>query len=232
MGANMTARQAELEFLPPPTAAHKTLRVIIGCEHSGMVRDAFRNLGHQAWSCDLLPDENNSPFHYQADIREILALGGWDLAGFHPPCRFLACSGLHWIARQPGRAELARQALAFIRHLMATTIPFYLENPRGRITTTIRPADQTIQPYDFGDDACKSTCLWLHRLPPITPTGFFPGRTVTHNGKSFERWSNQTDDGNNRLADSAARWKLRSRTYPGIAAAFAAQWGSYLSNKP
>jgi hypothetical protein len=202
------------------------MRVLIGCESSGAVRDAFIAAGHDAISCDLLPTEAPGP-HYQGDVRDLFA-AGFDLAIFHPPCTYLSSSGLHWNHRTEGRAAKTEDALAFVRLLMAAPIPrIAIENPIGCIGTRIRPADQIVQPYDYGDDASKATCLWLKGLSPLRQTVRVPGRIVTdpRTGKTVERWANQTDAGQNRLAPSADRWKLRSTTYPGIAAAMADQWG-------
>lgn len=141
----------------------------------------------------------------------------------HPPCTYLCSSGLHWNKRQPEREALTQEALAFVRLLLEAPIPrIALENPVGRIGTAIRRADQRIQPYEFGEDASKATCLWLKNLPKLVATKAIPPRLV--NGKP--RWANQTDSGQNRLGPSADRWKERSKTYPGIAAAMAAQWGA------
>lgn len=205
------------------------MRVLIACEYSGATKDAFRERGHDAWSCDLDEDpEGRWPeFHLRGDVRQFLA-DGWDLMIAHPPCTYLASSGLHWNHRTPGRAEKTEEGLALVRDLMAAPIErIAIENPVGCIGTRIRKADQTIQPYEFGDDASKATCLWLKGLSPLRPTARLAGRTVTdpRNGKTVERWANQTDGGQNRLAPSADRWKLRSTTYPGIAAAMADQWG-------
>lgn len=206
------------------------MRVIIACEYSGRVREAFRKLGHDAWSCDLLPAEDGSPYHYQCDIRDVLRRD-WDLMIAHPDCTYLCSSGLHWNARgvlvdgRP-RQELTEEALDFVRLLMAAPIPrIALENPVGCISTRIRKADQIIQPYEFGEDASKATCLWLKGLTLLRPTRRVPGRIVTHNGKLVECWANQTDSGQNKLPPSADRWKARARTYQGWADAFAAQWG-------
>lgn len=206
------------------------MRVIIACEYSGRVREAFRKLGHDAWSCDLLPAEDGSPYHYQCDIRDVLGLG-WDLMIAHPDCTYLCSSGLHWNARgalvdgRP-RQELTEEALDFVRLLMAAPIPrIAIENPIGCIGTRIRKADQIIQPYEFGEDASKATCLWLKGLTLLRPTRRVPGRIVTHNGKLVERWANQTDSGQNKLPPSADRWKNRARTYQGWADAMSAQWG-------
>jgi len=197
------------------------MRVLIACEYSGTVRDAFLRAGHDALSCDLLPTESPGP-HYQGDVRDVLA-DGWDLMIAHPPCTYLCSSGLHWNKRVLGRQALTDEALDFVRLLLAAPIPrIALENPIGCISTQIRRPDQTIQPHQFGHDASKATCLWLQGLLPLVPTELVEPRIV--NGK--RRWANQTDSGQNRLPPSADRWKIRSETYAGIAAAMAAQWGA------
>lgn len=197
------------------------MRVLVACEYSGAVRDAFRARGHDAMSCDLLPTDVDGP-HYQGDVFDVIG-DGWDLMIAHPPCTYLSSSGLHWNGRVEGRAAKTEDALAFVRALLDAPIPrIAVENPVGCIGTRIRKADQTIQPHQFGDDASKATCLWLKGLPLLTPTAHVPGREV--NGRL--RWANQTDSGQNRLAPSADRWKLRSATFPGIAAAMADQWGN------
>ncbi|MGI9159685.1 MAG: DNA cytosine methyltransferase [Saprospiraceae bacterium] len=197
------------------------MRVLVACEYSGAVRDAFLRAGHDAMSCDLLPTDVPGP-HYQGDVADILA-DGWDLMIAHPPCTYLCSSGLHWNKRVPGRAALTVEALEFVRLLLSAPIPrIALENPIGCISTRIRRPDQTIQPWQFGHDASKATCLWLQGLPPLVPTAIVEPRMV--NGK--KRWANQTDSGQNRLPPSADRWKIRSETYQGIADAMAAQWGS------
>lgn len=194
-------------------------RVLVGCEFSGTVRDAFARRGWDAWSCDLLPTEKPGN-HYQCDVLSVLDKG-WDLAIFHPPCTYLTSSGLHWNKRVPGREQKTQESLAFVRALLDAPIPMIaLENPIGRIGTAIRPADQVIQPYEYGHDASKATCLWLKGLPKLRPTLFTPPRIVA--GK--KRWGNQTDSGQNKLGPSEDRWKIRSYTYPGIAEAMAEQW--------
>lgn len=198
------------------------MRVLVACEYSGRVREAFRKRGHEAFSCDLLESEDNSPYHIQGDVLELLK-EPWDLMIAHPPCTYLASSGLHWNHRVPGRAEKTEESLEFVRKLLGSGIPrIALENPKGCISTRIRKPDQTIQPYQFGDDASKSTCLWLVNLPLLVPTNYVPPRIV--DGKP--RWSNQTDSGQNKLTPSVDRWKERSRTYSGIAEAFANQWSN------
>lgn len=196
------------------------MRVIVGCEYSGRVRNAFRAMGHEAWSCDLLPSEDNSEFHVQGDLLALLEHGNWDLGIFHPPCTYLAVSGLHWNKRVEGRANKTEEALEFVRRLMAAPIQrIAVENPVSCISSRIRKPDQIIQPWWFGEDASKKTCLWLKNLPPLVPTDKLPGDDST-------RRSNQTPSGQNNLGPSPDRWKERSRTYQGIANAMAAQWGS------
>lgn len=149
----------------------------------------------------------------------------------HPPCTFLTVSGLHWNGRIDGRAEETEQALEFVRRLLGAPIKrIALENPVGCISTRIRKPVQTIQPYEFGADASKKTCLWLNGLMPLVkdPAQRVAGRMVEWprgSGKMVERWGNQTDSGQNNLTPSADRWALRSITYPGIATAMAEQWG-------
>jgi hypothetical protein len=196
------------------------MRVLIACEYSGIVRDAFAAKGHDALSCDLLPTEKPGK-HYQGDIIDVLN-DGWDLMIAHPPCTFLCSSGLHWNKKRPERAQMTLDALSFVRLLLDAPIPkIALENPIGAISTKIRKPDQTIQPYQFGHDASKATCLWLKNLPPLRPTQYVEPRII--DGKP--RWGNQTDSGQNKLPPSKDRWKIRSETYQGIAEAMANQWG-------
>ena len=196
------------------------MRVLVACEYSGTVRDAFIAAGHYAMSCDLLPTDSPG-FHYQGDVKDVID-GGWDMMIAHPPCTYLCSSGLHWNSRTPGRSQKTEDALAFVQFLMDSSIPMIaIENPIGCISTRIRKPDQTIQPWQFGHDASKATCLWLKNLPPLMPTKIYPPRII--NGK--KRWGNQTDSGQNKLAPSDDRWKIRSETYLGIAEAMANQWG-------
>lgn len=202
------------------------MKILLACEFSGTVRDAFIARGHEALSCDLLPSEREGP-HYQGNVLDILD-DGWDLMVAHPPCTFLTVSGLHWNKRDPERAVKTEEGLAFVRQLLEAPIErIALENPVSCISSRIRKPDQIIQPYEFGADASKKTCLWLKNLEPlpIDPTLRVSGRMVEWNGKMVERWANQTDSGQNRLGPSADRWAKRSITYPGIAAAMAASWG-------
>jgi site-specific DNA-cytosine methylase len=193
-------------------------RVLVACEYSGTVRDAFAARGHDAMSCDILPTDKPGK-HYQGDVRDVLD-DGWDLMICHPPCTYLSVSGIHWNNRGRGWEE-TEKALDFVRLLMGANIPrIALENPVSIISSRIRKPDQIIHPHQFGHDASKATCLWLKNLPKLQPTENVPPRIV--NGKP--RWANQTDGGQNKLAPSDDRWKLRSTTYPGIAAAMAFHW--------
>ena len=196
------------------------MKVLVACEFSGTVRDAFIARGHNAISCDLLPTEKPGP-HYQGDVFPILN-EGWDLMIAHPPCTYLTSSGLHWNKRRPERAKQTEEAIHFVKMLAAAPIPrICIEKPIGCLSTRWRKPDQIIQPHQFGHDASKSTCLWLRGLMPLRPTEHIAPRLV--DGKP--RWSNQTDSGQNKLGPSADRWALRSLTYPGIAKAMAEQWG-------
>jgi len=194
------------------------MRVLVACEYSGRVRDAFRKHGHDAWSCDLLECEADPAFHLQQPVEQIIG-DGWDLMVAHPPCTYLASSGLHWNKRRPERARLTEEALEFVQLLLDAPIArIALENPIGCISSRIRKPDQIIHPWQFGHDASKATCLWLKDLPALKPTDVLPG------GREARR-ANQTASGQNRLPPSKDRWKLRSLTYPGIAKAMADQWG-------
>jgi site-specific DNA-cytosine methylase len=199
------------------------MKVLVACEYSGVVRDAFLKRGHDAVSCDLLPCESfNGGDHYQCDVRDILD-NGWDLMIAHPPCTYLSVSGMHWTTRGLRDPQLTEDALDFVRLLMSADIPrIAIENPVSIISSRIRKPDQIITPYQFGHDASKKTCLWLDNLPPLKPTQLIEPRIV--NGR--KRWGNQTDSGQNKLPPSEDRWKIRSATYAGIAEAMADQWGS------
>ena len=197
------------------------MKILVACEYSGTVRDAFIRGGHEAMSCDLLPTDAPGP-HYQGDVMDIIG-DGWDLMVAHPPCTYLSVSGMHWTTRGLRDPQLTEDALEFVRQLMAAPIPrIAIENPVSVISSRIRKPDQIITPYQFGHDASKKTCLWLKGLPLLRPTQFIEPRIV--NGKP--RWGNQTDSGQNKLPPSADRWKIRSETYTGIANAMADQWGS------
>lgn len=195
------------------------MKILIACEFSGVVRDAFAVLGHDAWSCDLLPTERPGK-HFQQDI--FSPDGAWnlptdfDLMVAHPPCTHLACSGARWFDQKQVEE---RKAIWFFKALCNAPVPRRaIENPIGIMSTAFRKPDQIIQPWQFGEDASKATCLWLVGLPALKPTNVLPG------GRTARR-ANQTASGQNRLGPSPTRAKDRARTYPGIAAAMAAQWG-------
>lgn len=190
-----------------PDPRVRCLRVLVACEYSGRVREAFRKRGHDAWSCDLLPAEDASPHHIIGDVMGTIC-DGWDLMLAFPPCTHLAVSGARWFhAKRQEQAE----GLAFVAALMAAPIPrSAIENPVGVISSRIRRPDQIIQPWQFGHGETKATCLWLRGLTPLQPTNIVAGR---------EARVHRTPPGPN-------RWKDRSRTYQGIADAMAAQWGA------
>jgi hypothetical protein len=196
------------------------MKVLVACEYSGVVRDAFIAGGHDAMSCDLLPTDAPGP-HYQGNVFDIIN-DGWDLMVAHPPCTYLSVSGMHWTARGLRDPKLTEDALEFVQQLMDAPVKrIAIENPISVISSRIRKPDQIITPYQFGHDASKKTCLWLKNLPPLKPTQMVEPRIV--NGR--KRWGNQTDSGQNKLPPSKDRWKIRSATYGGIANAMAAQWG-------
>jgi len=192
------------------------MRVLIACEYSGTVRDAFLARGHDAMSCDLLPTDAPGP-HWCGDVRDVLGMG-WDLMIAHPPCTHLAVSGARWFDKK--RDEQAA-ALDFVCLLMDAPIErIAIENPVSIISSRIRKPDQIIQPYEHGHEATKTTCLWLKGLPHLKPSNIVGkgARHVTKSGRSLPEWYN--------LPPSADRWKIRSATFPGIAAAMADQWGA------
>ena len=214
------------------------MKVLVACEYSGIVRDAFINKGHEAISCDLLPSESNLGKHYKGNVKDILD-DGWDMMIAHPPCTYLAVSGARWFYHpedkhlpyeerrphplHPNRKQLQEEALNFIKLLMKAPIEkIAIENPVGVISTKIRKPEQIIQPYMFGHSESKKTCLWLKNLQPLQPTNIVEEeeRVVYASGKSMPRW----------YADAyklppEERWKVRSATFPGIAKAMAEQWG-------
>lgn len=196
------------------------MKVLVACEFSGVVRDAFRARGHDARSCDILPA--NCFSHYMCDVYDILH-NNWDLMIAHPPCTDLAVSGAHRFAdKLKEDPECQERALKFVQDLMDAPIPrIAVENPISIISTRIRKPDQIIQPYEYGHDASKRTCLWLKGLPKLVPTEYVEPRWV--DGKP--RWANQTDSGQNRLGPSEDRAANRAVTYKGIAEAMANQWG-------
>jgi site-specific DNA-cytosine methylase len=187
-----------------------TLRVLIACEFSGTVRRAFRALGHDAWSCDLLPAEDGSPHHIQGDIMGV-NLGYTDLLIAHPPCTHLAVSGARWFKDKKVEQQ---EALEFVMRLLLSPVQYIaLENPISIISSRIRKPDQIIQPWMFGHGETKATCLWLKSLPKLVPTNIVEGREARIH----------------KMPPGPDRWKERSRTFTGIAEAMARQWGDYVS---
>lgn len=181
------------------------MRVLVACEFSGVVRDAFTQRGHDAMSCDLLPTEAPG-WHHEGDVREVLDRG-WDLMIAHPPCTHLAVSGARWFKDK--QAEQA-EALTFVRELLAAPVArIALENPVSIISSRVRRPEQIVQPWQFGHGETKATCLWLKNLPPLEPTEVVDGREARVH----------------RMPPGPDRWRERSRTFPGIAAAMADQWG-------
>ena len=203
------------------------MKILVACEYSGIVRDAFTAKGHDVTSCDLLPTERPGK-HYEGDVYDILYQDDWEMMIAHPDCTYLCSSGLHWNNKIEGRAQKTEDALEFITDLWTCGIPkICLENPVGCINTRLKfmPRPQYIQPYNFGEDASKKTGLWLKGLRPLRATKQIEGRKVKKNGRIYRRWSNQTDSGQNNLGPSKTRGKDRSLTYQGIADAMAKQWG-------
>jgi hypothetical protein len=211
------------------------LKVLVACEYSGVVRVAFRAKGHDAWSCDIIESEDNSEHHYHCKVEDIIDRG-WDLMIAHPPCTYLTVAGNKWLSHPddkdlpelerrphplyPTRRKDMEDAVEFVKLLYNAPIKkICVENPIGRLSTLWRKPDQIIQPFHHGHEARKPTCLWLKGLPPLLPTkivgeGDF---SLTRGGKKLPKWYN--------LPPSEDRWKERSRTFTGIAAAMADQWG-------
>tara|TARA_R100000988_G_C3921688_1_gene127079 strand:- start:42 stop:587 length:546 start_codon:yes stop_codon:yes gene_type:complete len=180
------------------------MKILIACEFSGRVRDAFLDKGHDAMSCDFLPTEKDGP-HYEGDVRDIIG-DGWDMMIAHPPCTHLAVSGARWFK---DKKEEQKEALDFVRLLLNAPIEkIALENPISVISTKVRKPDQIIQPWMFGHGETKATCFWLKNLPKLESTDIVEGR----------------ENRVHRMAPSKDRWKNRSRTYTGIAKAMAEQW--------
>jgi site-specific DNA-cytosine methylase len=190
------------------------MRVLIACEYSGAVRDAFVKNGHDAMSCDLLPTDVDGP-HYQGDVFDVIN-DGWDLMIAHPPCTHLAVSGARWFK---DKVKEQAESLEFVRRLMDAPIDkIVIENPISIISSRIRKPEQIIQPWMFGHPEAKATCLWLKGLPTLSATDVLTKPECGY-------WSNQTPSGQNKLGPSKDRWKERSKTYQGIATAMANQWG-------
>lgn len=238
--------------------------VLIGYSACQLTREAFEKAGVSAWTCDLLPARGNGGRHIQGDVWDALRSKKWAAAVLHPMCTYLTVSaawaygdGPYHQKVKPGtlvgeaRREARREALENFTRLLDLPFPVAIENPAPSfLSKAIRPPDQIIQPYQFGDDASKSTGLWINGLPKLTPTGYFEPRWVCcgipldmdavgrygcancHGEKRpLPRWSNQTDSGQNRLTPGAGRWLERSKTYPGIAAAMGDQWGGFIRGR-
>lgn len=217
-------------------------RILIGCESSQAVCAEFRKLHAHAFSCDIEPCRGGHPeWHIQSDLIEVLS-DGWDAIIAFPPCTYLCSSGMHWTSRGLRDPALTEQALEFVKKIDSADCPCVgFENSVGVLSTRLRKPDQIIQPWMFGDDASKATCLWLRGLPPLSPTRIVPpagfyypaAGGVRVNGFTFGRgpnspkkpvWGNQTPSGQNRLGPSDDRARLRAITYPGVAKAMATQW--------
>jgi site-specific DNA-cytosine methylase len=185
------------------------LRVLVACEFTAAVRDAFRALGHDAWSCDTEPTEGDPAWHIHDDVRTVLQPGRWDLLIGFPPCTDLAASGArHWAAKRADGRQAA--AVEFVRLLADAPVPrVAIENPVGHLSSAWRKPDQIIQPWQHGHGHTKATCLWLRGLPLLEPSDVVDGRVSAIH----------------LMPDSLGRQRRRSRTYTGVAAAMAAQWG-------
>lgn len=220
-------------------------RVLIGYSACPLTREAFQKQGHEVWTCDLLPARDDSPNHIQGDVWGALRGVRWDFAVLHPMCTYLTVSaawaygdGPYHQKVKPGtlvgapRRAAQAEALENFRQLLALPFPCAIENPAPSfINRQIRPPDQIVHPWMFGDDASKSTGLWLTRGAPVLAVDKskrVPPRLVPGRGGVLMRWANQTDSGQNRLSPSDTRWLERSKTYPGIAAAMGEQWGAWL----
>lgn len=195
------------------------MRVLVACEYSGKVREAFRALGHDAWSCDLLPSDDNSPYHYTGDVFDIIDQG-WDLMIAHPPCTYLTNAGVTWLYRKEGRWEQMREGAEFFKKLLEADIPkIAVENPimhKYAVEIIGRRQNQVIQPWMFGHLEQKGTCLWLKGLPELKPTNNVKEEMMKLTPQQRQRL--------HYLPPSKDRWKLRSETFQGIADAMASQW--------
>ena len=231
-------------------------KILVACEYSGIVRDAFLAMGHDAVSCDFLETDKPGP-HYKGDVLDIL-YDGWDMLLAFPDCTYLTCSA-EWAYKDgpyhqkvkpetlvgEARRAAREEALTFFNTLLDSPIKKKaIENPRGVVGTRIRKASQYIHPHEYGHDASKATGLWLEKLPPLTPIKRIQPRWICcgqmvdfvygclvcgGDNKPLPRWGNQTDSGQNKLTPSPDRWKERARTYPGIADAMAKQWGGLIN---
>jgi hypothetical protein len=221
------------------------MKILIACEYSGVVRDAFRKKGHDAWSCDLLSCDSDSTYHYQEDVLDVIN-DGWDMMIAHPPCTFLSSSGSAWFyhpddkhlpieqrrphPKFPNRREDQENAYEFFMKLARADIKkIAVENPIGVVSTLWRKPDQIIQPWMFGEEASKSTCLWLKNLPKLIPTKIVGKGDIyfDKSGKKRARWFDRA--GTKNITNQVERMKERSKTFQGIADAMANQWGNLSS---
>ena len=217
----------------------KKLNVLIACEFSGAIRNEFRKLGHNAWSCDIVPSEDNSHYHYQQDVLEVLNAQDWDLMIAHPPCTYLTVSGNRWFKEEykhlyPERPKQRQDAIDFFMALMNADIPHIaVENPIGIMSSTYRKPNQIIQPWQFGDPFQKSTCLWLKNLPELEHTNVVSkGEFIEFTSKKGikkrqPKWYADAFKG----TSPEERQKIRNRTFKGIAQAIAKQYSEYVINQ-
>ena len=216
----------------------KKLKILIACEFSGAIRNEFRKLGHDAYSCDIVPSEDNSPYHYQCDVRNVINAYEWDLMIAHPPCTYLTLAGNRWFKpeykdRYPTRQQDRADAVEFFLTLINSNIPHIaVENPIGIMSSQYRKPDQIIQPWQFGDPFQKSTCLWLKDLPLLRHTN------VVDKGE-FVQWTDKNGKVKRQpkwyydalsSSSSKERQKIRNTTFPGIAKAIAEQYSDYIIN--
>lgn len=206
------------------------MKVLVGCEESGVVRDAFRKLGHDAWSCDILPCSGDPTYHLQMDVFEAIKLKQWDLAIFHPPCTYLTTTGNKWMKpefkeRFPEREQQRKDAIKFFIDLYNVDIPrIAIENPVGVMSSEFRKPDQYVHPYYFGDPHSKKTGLWLKNLPLLVPTNIVePQFYIYKNGGKDPIWHVET-----MKLPPDERSRVRSKTFQGLADAMANQWGNLL----
>lgn len=217
------------------------LNVLIACEFSGAIRNEFRKLGHNAYSCDIVPSEDNSPYHYQCDVRNVINAYEWDLMIAHPPCTYLTLAGNRWFKpeykdKYPTREQDRAEAIEFFQTLINANIPHIaVENPIGIMSSIYRKPDQIIQPWQFGDPFQKSTCLWLKDLPKLEHTDVVSkGEFIEWECKKTGRIKRQPKwyaDAFQKTSDPVQRQKIRNTTFPGIAKAIAEQYSNYILNK-
>lgn len=201
-----------------------SMSILIACEESQVVCKAFRALGHEAYSNDIIECSGDHPeWHLKMDVFDAISLREWDMMIAHPPCTYLAVSGIHWNNKKEGRKQKTEEALLFVKRLMDVDIPkICIENPISIISSRIGKPSQIIRPYQFGDDSTKATCLWLKNLPKLTSTNIItPSKHITKSGKVYDKWWFDTC----LISNLQERAKIRSKTFRGIANAMSTQWG-------